>query len=102
MFIAANKWRARFDVGRCGYMSMPEAQLSIMAQTELYGERRMNTAVTLDSDQGEITAFTAKSRLGDNIVLIGIPSASFSDSLNGYETVVILTPSIIKLVKEFN
>lgn len=102
MFIAANKWRARFDVGRCGYMSMPEAQLSIMAQTELYGERRMNTAVTLDSDQGEITAFTTKSRLGDNIVLIGIPSASFSDSLNGYETVVILTPSIIKLVKEFN
>ncbi len=102
MFIAANKWRARFDVGRCGYMSMPEAQLSIMAQTELYGERRMNTAITLDSDQGEITAFTAKSRLGDNIVLIGIPSASFSDSLNGYETVVIMTPSVIKLVKEFN
>ncbi len=102
MFIAANKWRARFDVGRCGYMSMPEAQLSIMAQTELYGERRMNTAITLDSDQGEITAFTAKSKLGDNIVLIGIPSSSFSDSLNGYETVVILTPSIIKLVKEFN
>lgn len=102
MFIAANKWRARFDVGRCGYMSMPEAQLSIMAQTDLYGERRMNTSVTLDSDQGEITAFTAKSRLGDNIVLIGIPSASFSDSLNGYETVIILTPSIIKLVKEFN
>ncbi len=102
MFIAANKWRARFDVGRCGYMSMPEAQLSVMAQTELYGERRMNTAITLDSDQGEITAFTAKSRLGDNIVLIGIPSSSFSDSLNGYETVIILTPNVIKLVKEFN
>lgn len=102
MFIAANKWRARFDVGRCGYMSMPEAQLSIMAQTELYGERRMNTAVTLDSDQGEITAFNAKSRLGDNIVLIGIPSSSFSDSLNGYETIVILTPHVIRLVKEFN
>ncbi len=102
MFIAANKWRARFDVGRCGYMSMPEAQLSVMAQTDLYGERRMNTAVTLDSDQGEITAFTAKSKLGDNIVLIGIPSASFSDSLNGYETVIILTPRIIRLVKEFN
>lgn len=102
MFIAANKWRARFDVGRCGYMSMPEAQLSIMAQTELYGERRMNTAITLDSDQGEITAFNAKSRLGDNIVLIGIPSSSFSDSLNGYETIVILTPHVIRLVKEFN
>ena len=102
MFIAANKWRARFDVGRCGYMSMPEAQLSVLTQTELYGERRMNTEITLDSDQGEVTAFTAKSRLGDNIVLIGIPSASFSDSLNGYETVIILTPSVIRLVKEFN
>lgn len=101
MFIAANKWRARFDVGRCGYMSMPEAQLSIMAETELYGERRMNTSVTMDSEQGEITAFTAKSRLGDNIVLIGIPSASFSDSLNGYETIVIMTPHVIRLVKEF-
>ena len=102
MFIAANKWRARFDVGRCGYMSMPEAQLSIMAQAELYGERRMNTDITLDSDQGEVTAFTTKSQLGDNIVLIGIPSASFSDSLNGYETVIILTPNVIRLVKEFN
>ena len=102
IFIAANKWRSRFDVGRCGYMSMPEAQLSVMAQTEVYGERRLNTTVTLDSDQGEITAFNAQSRLGDNIVLIGIPSETFSDSLKGYETVVILTPSVIKLVKEFN
>ena len=40
--------------------------------------------------------------MNSNIVLIGIPSVSFSDSLNGYETVVILTPSVIKLVKEFN
>ncbi len=102
MFIAANNWRARFDVGRCGYMSMPEAQLSVMAQTQIYGERRLNTEITLDSDQGEITSFKAQSRLGDNIVLIGIPSASFSDSLNGYETVIILTPSVIKLVKELN
>lgn len=102
IFIAANKWRARFDVGRCGYMSMPESQLSLMAQTEVSGERRLNTTITLDSDQGEITAFTAQSRLGDNIVLIGIPSDSFSDSLKGYETVVILTPSVIKLIKEFN
>ncbi len=102
MFIAANKWRARFDVGRCGYMSMPEAQLSFMAQTELYGERRMETEVTLDSDKGEVTSFKAQSRLGDNIVLIGIPSASFSDSLKGYETVVILTPNVIRLIKEFN
>ena len=101
-FIAANKWKARFDVGRCGYMSMPEAQLSIMAQTELYGERRMNSEVTLDSDQGEITAFTVQSQLGNNIVLIGIPSSSYSNSLNGYETIVVLTPGIIKLVKEFN
>ena len=102
MFIAANKWRARFDVGRCGYMSMPEAQLSFMAQTELYGERRMETEVTLDSDKGEVTSFKAQSRLGDNIVLIGIPSASFSDSLKGYETVMILTPNVIRLIKEFN
>ena len=102
MFIAANKWRARFDVGRCGYMSMPEAQLSVLTQTELTGERRLNTEVTLDSNAGEITAFKTQSRLGDNIVLIGMPSSSFSDSLNGYETVVILTPGVIKLVKEFN
>ncbi len=102
MFIAANKWRSRFDVGRCGSMSMPEAQLSIMAQTDMYAERRMKTNITLDTDQGEITAFTAHSKLGDNIVLIGIPSSSFSDSLNGYETIVIMTPSIVRLIKEFN
>ncbi len=102
MFIAANGWRARFDVGRCGYMSMPEAQLSILAQTDVQGEQRMNTSITLDSDQGEITAFTAKSSLGDNILLIGIPSSSFSNSLNGYETVVMMTPRIIRLVKEIS
>ena len=60
----------------------------------------MSTAVTLDSDQGEITAFSAKSRLGDNILLIGIPSSSFSESLNGYETIVLMTPRVIRLVKE--
>lgn len=102
MFIAASGWRARFDVGRCGYMSMPEAQLSILAQTEVQDEQRMNTSVTLDSDQGEITAFVADSRLGDNILLIGIPSSSFSTSLNGYETVVMMTPRIIRLVKEIS
>ena len=100
MFIAADKWRARFDVGRCGYMSMPEAQLSLMAQTEIYGERRMKTVLTLDSMQGEITSFKTKSTLGDNILLIGIPASSFADSLKGYETVVVLTPHIIRLVKE--
>ncbi len=102
MFIAASGWRARFDVGRCGYMSMPEAQLSILAQTEVEDEQRMNTSLTLDSDQGEITAFVADSRLGDNILLIGIPSSSFSTSLNGYETVVMMTPRIIRLVKEIS
>lgn len=100
VFIAADKWRARFDVGRCGYMSMPEAQLSLMAQTEIYGERRMKTVLTLDSMQGEITSFKTKSTLGDNILLIGIPASSFADSLKGYETVVVLTPHIIRLVKE--
>jgi len=102
MFIAADKWRARFDVGRCGYMSMPEAQLSLMAQTELYGDRgeRMKTVLTLDSMQGEITSFKTKNTLGDNILLIGIPASSFADSLKGYETVVVLTPHIIRLVKE--
>ena len=102
MFIAADKWRARFDIGRCGYMSMPEAQLSLMAQTELYGERRMKSVLTLDSMQGEITAFKTKSTLGDNIVLIGIPASSFADSLKGYETVIVLTPHIVRLVKELN
>ena len=102
MFIAADKWRARFDVGRCGYMSMPEAQLSLMAQTELFGERRMKSVLTLDSMQGEITAFKTDSTLGDNILLIGIPASSFADSLKGYETVVVLTPHIVRLVKELN
>lgn len=101
-FIAANKWRARFDVGRCGYMSMPEAQLSVMAQTELKAENRLETALTLDSDQGEITAFDVKSAIGDSIVIFGMPSSSFSESLKGYETLIVLTPRSIRLVKELN
>lgn len=102
LFIAANKWRARFDVGRCGYMSMPEAQLSVMAQTELKEENRLETLLTLDSDRGEITSFDIKSVIGDSIVIFGMPSSSFSESLNGYETLIVLTPRVIRLVKELN
>lgn len=101
MFIAASGWRARFDVGRCGYISMPEAQLSVMTQSEIVKETHINATVTLDSDKGEITAFNLKSALGDSLMIIGIPSSSFSDSLKEYETVVFMTPRTIRLVKEF-
>lgn len=104
VFMAANKWMSRFDVGRCGYMSMPEAQLSIMAKTELKMGRKktnvMDSVITLDTTQGEIAHYHVAHNVGDSIVLIGIPSLTFSEALRGYETVIVLTPHIINLVKE--
>ncbi|MCQ2914012.1 MAG: hypothetical protein MJ247_02325 [Alphaproteobacteria bacterium] len=102
VFFTPNRWRARFDVGRCGYISMPEAQLSILAKSQLKGSDKLETEVTLDSMNGEITHFDAKSSIGDSIVLIGVPSTTFSTSLQGYETVVVLTPHLIRLVEQIS
>lgn len=100
MFIAASGWRARFDVGRCGRMNMPEAQLSVMTQSEIFDESSMSSLITLDSDKGEISAFNLKASLGDGLMIVGIPSSSFSSSLKEFETVVFMTPRFIRLVKE--
>ena len=101
MFIAANGWRSRFDVGRCNRMALPESQLSVMAQSEIKNSR-LSAVITLDSDKGEITAFNnIRLQLGNSILLIGIPSSSFSPSLKEHETVVLLTPRVIHLVKEY-
>lgn len=100
MFIAASGWRARFDVGRCGRMNMPEAQLSVMTQSEIFDEASMSSLITLDSDKGEISAFNLKASLGDGLMIVGIPSSSFSSSLKEFETVVFMTPRFIRLVKE--
>ena len=60
----------------------------------------------LRTSNGDIAKYTVPSRLGDNILIIGIPTQYFVETKDtiippNAELVVLLSPRIIKIVRPF-
>lgn len=100
LLVVPNKWKSRFDVGRCGRSDTGEADLSILAESFILPNRRIETNITLDTTAGEITRFNPKHRLGENYLIIGIPSKLLDSQAKDAETVILMTPRLIKIIKE--
>ncbi len=98
MFIVPDQWRSRFDVGRCSHRNMAEADLSILVKSAIRKDR-VETELTLDTSKGEITNFSVESRLGENYLVIGVPTDVFSPQINLGEVVMLLSPRLIRIVE---
>lgn len=98
-FIVPTRWFSRFDVGRCGKLDNMEYPLSVLAKAEIEKNNRIFSEITLDTTEGEITRFKVRNRLGENFLIIGLPSEIFGPAKEGTETIVFIVPRLVRMLK---
>ena len=108
-FIVPNRWQGRFDIGRCGRENRLETDLNIVTQTKYKQDDKyvgkLDSIFALRTNSGDITNFNLPSRLGENIVIIGIPTQYFIKEEEttippNAELVTLISPRIIKIVRD--
>jgi hypothetical protein len=105
-FVLPNGWQSRFDIGQCSREDRLETDL-IIGATGRYGKyadmMKVDAKVALRTTNGELASFNVPSTLGDNYVIIGIPTHSFVRSAETLispfaELVVFMSPRVISIV----
>ena len=105
-FVIPNGWQSRFDIGQCSKEERLETDL-IIGATGVYGDfggkDKIDTKIVLRTSNGELTSFNIPSDVGDNYVIIGIPTHSFVTTPETLispfaELVVFMSPRIISIV----
>lgn len=95
-FVVPNLWLSRFDVGKCSKGDVLEDDLSILAKASLEKNNWIFSDITLGVTNGEIAKFTVRSKLGENLMIIGLPNEIFKKDKPFSETVVFMVPKIIR------
>ena len=98
-FVVPAQWFSRFDIGRCGKVENIEYPLSLLAKAGIEKNNRILSEITLDTTDGEITKFKARNRLGENFLIIGLPSEIFGTAEQGTETIVFIVPRLVRMLK---
>lgn len=105
-FVIPNGWQSRFDIGQCSKEDRLETDL-IIGATGKYGDYggkdKIDAKIVLRTSNGELSSFNIPSDLGDNYVIIGIPTHSFVTTPETLispfaELVVFMSPRIISIV----
>lgn len=105
-FVIPNGWQSRFDIGQCGKEDRLETDLTIGATAkygDYAGQKKIDAKIVLRTNAGELSSFTIPSSVGDNYVIIGIPTHSFVTAPETLispfaELVVFMSPRIISIV----
>ena len=105
-FAIPNGWQSRFDIGQCGKEERLETDLVIGA-TGTYGDyagrKKIDAKIVLRTSVGELSSFNIPSTVGDNYVIVGIPTHSFVTTPETLvspfaELVVFMSPRVISIV----
>lgn len=105
-FAIPNGWQSRFDIGQCGKEERLETDL-IIGATAKYGDfggrNKVDAKIVLRTSNGELTSFTIPSSIGDNYIIVGIPTHSFVTTPETLispfaELVVFMSPRLISIV----
>jgi hypothetical protein len=105
-FAIPNGWQSRFDIGQCGKEERLETDLTIGA-TATYGNygglNKIDAKIVLRTSNGELSSFTIPSSVGDNYVIVGIPTHAFVTTPETLispfaELVVFMSPRLISIV----
>ncbi len=105
-FVIPNGWQSRFDIGQCSKEERLETDL-IIGATGTYGNfghrKKIDAKIVLRTSNGELTSFNIPSSVGDNYVIIGIPTHSFVTAPETLispfaELVVFMSPRLISIV----
>lgn len=105
-FVIPNGWQSRFDIGQCTKEERLETDL-IIGATAKYGDyggkKKIDAKIVLRTSGGELSSFDIPSNVGDNYVIIGIPTHSFVTTPETLispfaELVVFMSPRVISIV----
>ncbi len=105
-FAIPNGWQSRFDIGQCGKEERLETDLTIGALAT-YGDygglNKIDAKIVLRTSQGELSSFNIPSNVGDNYVIVGIPTHAFVTTPETLispfaELVVFMSPRLISIV----
>jgi len=105
-FVIPNGWQSRFDIGQCSREERLETDL-IIGATGRYGDfggrDKIDAKIVLRTSAGELSSFNIPSSIGDNYVIIGIPTHSFVTTPETLispfaELVVFMSPRVISIV----
>ena len=105
-FAIPNGWQSRFDIGQCGKEDRLETDL-IVGATGVYGNyggsNKIDAKIVLSTSNGEISSFKIPTNVGDNYVIVGIPTHSFVTTPETLispfaELVVFMSPRLISIV----
>ncbi|MDR0967382.1 MAG: hypothetical protein LBL75_00925 [Rickettsiales bacterium] len=106
-FVLPNNWQSRFDIGQCSREDRLETDL-IIGATGKYGKyadtMKVDAKIALRTSDGELVNFDVPSTLGDNYVIIGIPTHSFVTTPETLvspfaELVVFMSPRVISITE---
>ena len=105
-FAIPNGWQSRFDIGQCSKEERLETDLIIGATGKYgdYGGRdKIDAKIVLRTSNGELSSFNIPTTVGDNYVIVGIPTHSFVTTpetlISPYaELVVFMSPRVISVV----
>ena len=109
-FAIPNGWQSRFDIGQCGKEERLETDL-IVGATGTYGDfggrQKIDAKIVLRTSNGELSSFNIPSSIGDNYVIVGIPTHSFVTTPETLvspfaELVVFMSPRVISIVDGAN
>ena len=107
-FIVPNRWQGRFDIGRCSRENHYETDLDIITKTNFKTDDkyvgRLDSMFALKTAYGDVASYNLPSRLGENIVIIGIPTQVLIDDKTttippNTELIVFISPRIIQIVR---
>ncbi len=107
-FVVPNRWQGRFDIGRCSRDNHFETDLDIITKTNFKTDDkyvgRLDSLFALKTAKGDIASYNLPSRLGENMVIIGIPTQILVDDKTtvippNTELIVFISPRIIQIVK---
>lgn len=105
-FVIPNGWQSRFDIGQCSKEERLETDL-IIGATGKYGDfggrDKIDAKIVLRTSNGELSSFNIPSSIGDNYVIIGIPTHSFVTTPETLispfaELVVFMSPRVVSIV----
>jgi hypothetical protein len=107
-YVIPERWQGRFDIGQCSREPRLETDLQVLSEARFTPQAKsvgkLDTTIVLKTGEGQIAQYSVPSRLGDNFLIVGIPTQYFAagDSTPippNSELVVLLSPRIINIVK---
>jgi len=105
-FVIPNDWSARFDIGQCTKEDRLETDLIVGARgkyADYGGLKKVDSKIVLRTRQGEVANFQVPANLGDNIVIIGVPTHAFIEGMETTispfaELVIFISPKVVSII----